>query len=82
MLTINATCGQGKAHYLHDFGTRIYSVPQMLIESLLCAEQRDTKMKENGLSPERAHSLPSWTDMGHRKAVRLSLCFLVKVEIN
>lgn len=64
------------------FGTGIYSVPQMLIESLLCAEQRDTEMKENGLSPERAHSLPSWTDMGHRKAVRLSLCFLVKAEIN
>lgn len=82
MLTINATCSEGKARYLHDFGTRIYSVPQMLIEGLLCAGRRDTEMKESGLSPERAHSLPSWTDMGYRKAVRVSLCSLVKVEIN
>lgn len=31
------------------------------------------RWRKSGLGPERAHSLPSWTDMGHRKTVPLSL---------
>lgn len=75
-------CVQRKARYCHEFGKSIYSAPQILIEGLLCAGRQATEMKENGLSPQSAHRLLPWTDIGHRKAVTLFLYSLVQVEIN